>query len=141
MKPQGRNHGYFLNILQQLSTQKEVYSKFYQASSTPQNLILALLLTEQKPDGNMQLVKLQMKNYYKSYCMDLCMFSFKYLVAQFSKNFTDVLRKLKMLDAIPGKDNTTSLREYSKGKDNGNIIISLKYYQSEETKSIILEAW
>lgn len=44
-----------------------------------------------------------------------------------------------MFDVILGKDNIIFLREYSKGKDNGNIIIFLKYYQSEEIKSIILE--
>lgn len=85
MAPQGGIQGYFLNILQQLSTQKEAYSKLYQASSTPQNLILSLLLTEKKPDGNMQLVKLQVKNYYKLYRMDVCTFSFNYVVAQFAE--------------------------------------------------------
>lgn len=53
----------------------------YILSSTKQvvlhkNLILSFLLTEKKPDGNMQLVKLQMKNYYKSYCIDLCYVQF-----------------------------------------------------------------
>lgn len=28
-------------------------------------------------------------------------------------NCTDILRKLKILDAIPNKDNTTPLREYN----------------------------
>lgn len=42
----------------------------------------------------------------------------------FQNNFTDVLRKLKTLDAISGKDNSTSLREYNKRKDNGNMIMS-----------------
>lgn len=43
----------------------------------------------------------------------------------FQNNFTDILRKLKMLNAISGKDNSTSLREYNKGKDNGNLIMFL----------------
>lgn len=30
-----------------------------------------------------------------------------------------------MLDAFPDKDHTTSLSEYDKGKDNGNMIVSL----------------
>lgn len=29
-----------------------------------------------------------------------------------------------MLDAFPDKDHTTSVREYDKGKDNGNMIVS-----------------
>lgn len=45
-----------------------------------------------------------------------------------------------MLNAISGKDNSTSLREYNKGKDNGNLIMFLTQHQSEETKGIILEA-
>lgn len=28
-----------------------------------------------------------------------------------------------MLDAISGKDNSTSLKGYNKGKDNGNMIM------------------
>lgn len=30
-----------------------------------------------------------------------------------------------MFDAISGKDNSTSLREYNKGEDDGNTIMSL----------------
>lgn len=41
----------------------------------------------------------------------------------FQNNFTDILRKLKMFDTISGKDNSTSLREYNKGKDDGNTIV------------------
>lgn len=51
------------------------------------------------------------------------MFSFKYLDAHFQSNSIGILRKLKMLDAISGEDNSTSLRGYNKGKDNGNMII------------------
>lgn len=40
----------------------------------------------------MQLVKLQIKNLYKSYCASLFMFSFKYFVTQFQNNFTDILK-------------------------------------------------
>jgi hypothetical protein len=83
--PRGGNHGYFWNILQQLSAQKEVYSKFHQASGTLQNLSLPLPLTERKPDGNRQLVTEQMKNYYKAHGMNLRIHSIKNLLAQCSK--------------------------------------------------------
>lgn len=41
---------------------------------------------------------------------------------------------------LPGKDYTTSLKEYNKSKDNETMITSLTQYQNEKIKGIILEA-